>query len=91
MRRHPPLAPQPKMTLAQLGRALTAADAPLLEDQPTHCLQNVFEAMQANGYELSEPIPQLTSRPGHTTWRVDVVLPAGGYGGALLFCIPIIH
>lgn len=92
MRRNATLAAQ-QMTLQELGLAITskAGCSPLLGEHAARTLLDEFNAMLAAGYELG--IPQLCqpSRPGHTTWRVDVASPHDGFAGALLFNVPTVH
>ena len=85
-------APQ-LMTLEQLGQALTsqAGCAPLLGEHVARTLLDEFNAMLAQGYELSTPQLFRPIKPGHTTWRVDIESPQGGFSGALIFFIPTIH
>jgi len=81
------------MTLEELGLAITskAGCSPLLGQDVARTLLDEFNDMLAAGYQLG--IPQLCrpGRPGHTTWRIDIVNPREGFAGALIFCIPTIH
>ena len=81
------------MTLQELGLAITskAGCSPLLGQDVARTLLDEFNDMLAAGYQLG--IPQLCRpiKPGHTTWRVDVVNPHSGFAGALLFRIPTVH
>ena len=92
MRRTAPLV-APQMTLQELGLAITskAGCSPLLGEQAARTLLDEFNAMLAAGYELSIPQPCRPTRPGHTTWRIDIMNPHHGFSGALLFTIPTIH
>jgi hypothetical protein len=48
----------------------------------------VFDLMRARGYQISQPVkPQQQLRKGHTTWTVDVTVPAGA-SVALAFFTP---
>ncbi|MET3431457.1 hypothetical protein ABIC71_000935 [Herbaspirillum seropedicae] len=82
-----------QMTLEQLGQALTskAGCSPLLGEHVARTLLDEFNAMLAQGYELSTPQLFRPTKPGHTTWRVDVSSAHGGFSGALIFSIPTIH
>ena len=91
--RHLPKTVAPQMTLQELGLAVAskAGCSPQLGQDVARTLLDEFNAMLAAGYELSIPQPCRPTRPGHTTWRVDVSSPHGGFSGALIFCIPTIH
>lgn len=91
--RHLPKTVAPRMTLQELGLALTskAGCSPLLGQHVARTLLDEFNSMLAAGYQLSVPQLCRPTRPGHTTWRIDVANPVLGFAGALLFTVPIIH
>jgi len=91
--RHLPKSVAPQMTLQELGLAVTskAGCSPLLGQDVARTLLDEFNSMLAAGYQLSAPQLCRSTRPGHTTWRIDVANPRDGFAGALIFCIPTIH
>jgi len=91
--RHLPKTVAPQMTLQELGLAVAskAGCSPLLGQDVARTLLDEFNSMLAAGYQLS--VPQLCppTRPGHTTWRIEIANPVLGFAGALLFNVPTIH
>lgn len=81
------------MTLQELGLAITskAGCSPLLGQEVARTLLDEFNSMLAAGYQLSAPQLCRPTRPGHTTWRIDIANPVLGFTGALLFTVPTIH
>ncbi|WP_343742111.1 hypothetical protein [Herbaspirillum huttiense] len=91
--RHSPKTVAPQMTLQELGLAVAskAGCSPLLGQHVARTLLDEFNSMLAAGYQLSVPQLCRQTRPGHTTWRIDIANPRDGFAGALIFCIPTIH
>lgn len=91
--RHLPKTVAPQMTLQELGLALTskAGCSPLLGQHVARTLLDEFNSMLAAGYQLSVPQLCRQTRPGHTTWRIDIANAVLGFAGALLFTVPTIH
>lgn len=91
--RHLPKSVAPQMTLQELGLAVTskAGCSPLLGQNVARTLLDEFNSMLAAGYKLSAPQLCRPTRPGHTTWRIDITNSRHGFSGALLFTIPTIH
>jgi hypothetical protein len=77
------------MTLQELGLAITSkvGCSPLLGQHVARTLLDEFNSMLAAGYQLSVPQLCRPTRPGHTTWRIDIANPRDGFAGALIFCI----
>lgn len=91
--RHLPKSVAPQMTLQELGLAITTevGCSPLLGQHVARTLLDEFNSMLAAGYRLSVPQLCRPTRPGHTTWRIDIANPNLGFAGALLFNVQTIH